>query len=189
MPPPPAPVALPQSMVATKTSSRFISPKALSSGARPLNKSQAAPIVSNKSSIIARVQCDAALPPSLHLPLPKTTIPTVQPDEWSTASHSAAQGTSCVPKKKDDEKNTSPSPWQKAVNPWSLHATRPHLWSKIPSMHMSKAVLLSIRADLVLLAKMLLMLIVKKETLPPYHARQTRYKFPHQRTHSTALMA
>ena len=36
-------------------------------------------------------------------------MPTVQPDEESSASHSAAQGASCVPKKKDDEKNTSPS--------------------------------------------------------------------------------
>ena len=97
-------------MVAKKTSSRSISPKALSSGARSLKKSQAASIVSNKSSIIARLQGDPALPPSLHSRLPKTTMPTVQRDEESTASHSAAQGASCVPKEKDDEKNSSKSP-------------------------------------------------------------------------------
>ena len=110
MPPPPAPVAKAHSMVARKTSSRSISPRALSSGARPLEESQAASIVSNKATIIARLQGDPALPPSLHSPLPKTTMPTVQTDEESTASHSVAQGASCAPKKKDDEKNTSPSP-------------------------------------------------------------------------------
>ena len=110
MPPPPAPLARAHSMVAEKTSSCCVLPKALSSRARPLKTSAAASIVPNKSSIIARLQGDPPLPPFLHPPLPKTTMPTVQPNEESTASHSAAQGASCVLKKKDDQKNTSPSP-------------------------------------------------------------------------------
>ena len=57
------------------------------------------------------------------------------------------------------------------------------------SMHISKAVLLWMRAHLVLLAKMPLMLIVKRKTLPQYHAQRTRYTFSHQLTHSTALIA
>ena len=110
MPPPPAPVARAHFAVAKKTSTRSISPKALSSGARPLKKFQATSMVSNKSSIIARLQGDPALPPSSHSPLPKTTMPTVQPDEENTASHFVAQGASCAPKKKCDEKNISLSP-------------------------------------------------------------------------------
>ena len=51
-------------------------------------------------------------------------------------------------------------------------------------MHTSEAVLLWIRAHLVLPAKMPLMLIKKKKILPPYQSQLTRFKFPHQRTHS-----
>ena len=178
MPPPPAPVAKAHSMFAKKTSSRTISLKALSSGAGPLKKSQAASIVSNKATIIARLQGDPALPPSLHSPLRKTAMPTVQTDEESTASHSVAQGASCARKKGMMKKiplqalvtmvhgMTLRRREKKAVNPCSLRATRPHLWSKIPSMHMSKVVLLWTRDPLALPAKIPLMLMGKKKDSP-----------------------
>ena len=56
-------------------------------------------------------------------------------------------------------------------------------------MHMGKAVLLWIRPHMLLSAKMQLMLIAKKKTPPLDHARLTRYKLPHQKTHPTALIA
>ena len=201
MPPPSAPVARAHSMVAKKTSSRSISPKALSSGTRPLKKLKLLLYFQTSlPSLHASKATRPCLRPCTHLSQRPPCRPCnrmrrarrLTPPRKALLVYQKKRMTKEIPLQallKMVQRMTLRRRGKKAVNPWRLHATRPHLWSEIPSMHMSEAVLLWIRAHLVLPAKIPLMLIVKKKTLPPYHAQLTRYKFPHQRTHSTALIA
>ena len=101
MPLPGGPAPRAQSAIGKKTGTQSVSPKALSIGARPLKKSQAAPIVSDKSSIIARLQGDPALPAPLHAEAPPSMT---TPDEVSFATSITEQSVSCDQKKVEGEK-------------------------------------------------------------------------------------
>ena len=167
-------------MVGKKTGSRSISPKALSSGARPLKNLNAHLLYqTSPPSLHAFKVTRPCRRPCTHL---SQQLPSLPCSRMRRAPHLTPPRKALLVYQKTRmmkkiplqvlvtlvHQTTLRRRAKNTVSPWSLHATHPLLWNKMPSMHTSKAVLLWIRAHLVLPAKMPLMLIREKKTLPPY---------------------